>query len=237
MLVIAIVATRFFPADSGHFLSLKKSLELAWYPLIIILGINISLAWSFFRTSSNYLKNQKIIMMTLLSIGSFLVISFVQSSLTISLGMLGALSIIRFRTPVKEPLDLVFIFFAVLTGIGFGAKQDDLVIIGFTFVFILNELYRFLTSRTNMKNSLEGGYLTLIKSGSVEGTQEIIDYLKDRTGLSLIRIEEGDNKTSLSFKIKETEMLSLEEIKRWSITKGLGDLKINYTSSESFESF
>ena len=51
----------------------------------------------------------------------FIVIIVVKSSLALSLGLVGALSIVRFRTPVKEPEDLAYLFLAIAVGIGYGA--------------------------------------------------------------------------------------------------------------------
>lgn len=51
----------------------------------------------------------------------FLVIVVVKTSLALSLGLVGALSIVRFRTPIKEPEELVYIFLAIAVGLGFGA--------------------------------------------------------------------------------------------------------------------
>ncbi len=51
----------------------------------------------------------------------FLVIVIVKSSLALSLGLVGALSIVRFRTPIKEPEELVYLFLAITIGLGFGA--------------------------------------------------------------------------------------------------------------------
>ncbi|MDC0531508.1 DUF4956 domain-containing protein, partial [Alphaproteobacteria bacterium] len=51
----------------------------------------------------------------------FLVITVVKSSLALSLGLVGALSIVRFRTPIKEPEELGFLFLTIAVGLGFGA--------------------------------------------------------------------------------------------------------------------
>ena len=53
----------------------------------------------------------------------FLVIVVVKSSLALSLGLVGALSIVRFRTPIKEPEELVYLFLAIAIGLGYGAGQ------------------------------------------------------------------------------------------------------------------
>jgi len=52
-----------------------------------------------------------------------LIISIVKSSLALSLGLVGALSIVRFRTPIKEPEELVYLFMAIAIGLGLGANQ------------------------------------------------------------------------------------------------------------------
>lgn len=52
-----------------------------------------------------------------------LIISVVRSSLALSLGLVGALSIVRFRTPIKEPEELVYLFVAIAVGLGLGANQ------------------------------------------------------------------------------------------------------------------
>jgi hypothetical protein len=53
-----------------------------------------------------------------------LVISIVKSSLALSLGLVGALSIVRFRTAIKEPEELAFLFIAIAIGLGMGASQQ-----------------------------------------------------------------------------------------------------------------
>ncbi|MBP8002289.1 MAG: DUF4956 domain-containing protein [Chloroflexi bacterium] len=58
-----------------------------------------------------------------LAITTVLIISIVQSSLALSLGLVGSLSIVRFRTAIKEPEELVFLFLAIATGLGIGANQ------------------------------------------------------------------------------------------------------------------
>ena len=53
----------------------------------------------------------------------FLVIIVVKTSLALSLGLVGALSIVRFRTPIKEPEELVYLFLAIAIGLGYAAGQ------------------------------------------------------------------------------------------------------------------
>ena len=59
----------------------------------------------------------------MLALVTMLVITVVKSSLALSLGLVGALSIVRFRTPIKEPEDLIYLFLAIAIGLGVGASS------------------------------------------------------------------------------------------------------------------
>jgi uncharacterized membrane protein YhiD involved in acid resistance len=59
----------------------------------------------------------------------FLVIVIVKSSLALSLGLVGALSIVRFRTPIKEPEELVYLFLTIAIGLGYGAGYTQVTTI------------------------------------------------------------------------------------------------------------
>ena len=60
---------------------------------------------------------------TFICMTTVLIISVVKSSLALSLGLVGALSIVRFRTPIKEPEELAYLFMAIAIGLGLGAGQ------------------------------------------------------------------------------------------------------------------
>jgi len=61
---------------------------------------------------------------------TILIITIVKSSLALSLGLVGALSIVRFRTPIKEPEELAYLFMAIAIGLGLGADQLAPTIMG-----------------------------------------------------------------------------------------------------------
>ena len=67
---------------------------------------------------------------------TLIVIQVVQSSLAISLGLVGALSIVRFRTAIKEPEELAFMFLAITIGLGLGANQLLPTIIAVVVIFL-----------------------------------------------------------------------------------------------------
>ena len=76
---------------------------------------------------------------------TFFIILIVKSSLALSLGLIGALSIVRFRTPIKEPEELVYLFFSIAIGIGFGAGQT--LITSVIFIFIAFTIYLFSSKK------------------------------------------------------------------------------------------
>ena len=82
----------------------------------------------------------------------FLVILIVKSSLALSLGLVGALSIVRFRTPVKEPEELVYLFFAIAIGLGYAAGQ---VLVTTLIVSLIMVMIYFWLSNRDIARTLE----------------------------------------------------------------------------------
>lgn len=76
------------------------------------------------------------------------IISVIKSSLALSLGLVGALSIVRFRTPIKDPEQLIYLFAAITIGIGVGAGMRDLMIVTVAIVVVLILLFKLIRSRT-----------------------------------------------------------------------------------------
>ena len=84
-----------------------------------------------------------------------LVISVVKSSLALSLGLVGALSIVRFRTPIKEPEELAYIFLAIAIGLALGADQREVAAIALPIILIVITLIdRWRPSLTNTSGNL-----------------------------------------------------------------------------------
>ena len=81
----------------------------------------------------------------------FLVILVVKSSLALSLGLVGALSIVRFRTPIKEPEELVYLFLAIAIGLGYAAGQILITTILVLLIFCM--IYLWLSNRKIAKTS------------------------------------------------------------------------------------
>jgi|TARA_B100000902_G_scaffold380159_1_gene415246 hypothetical protein len=146
----------------------------------------------------------------LLSNITFLVILIVKSSLALSLGLVGALSVIRFRTPVKEPEDLAFLFFAIALGIGYGALQ--IYSTSIIFLILILVIWFFLSRQ---KGDLGKNFNLIIECGLDKNQQyfdKILNLLKTNSqDAEMIKIEKQENTIMLFFKVsfQETKNLKL----------------------------
>ena len=96
--------------------------------LAAIVGVYIYLVYKFICKRNFYSKSFSVSLI-MMSVITATVIITIQSSIVVSLGMVGALSIVRFRTAVKEPMDLIFAFWALCSGIVVGAQLPVLAFV------------------------------------------------------------------------------------------------------------
>lgn len=109
-----------------------------------------------------------------------LIILAVTSNIVLSLGMVGALSIVRFRTAVKEPLDIAFLFWAISAGIVIGAGLIPLGIIGSIFIGIV--LLVFVNKKSN-----DTPYIVVLNLENDQAESDCMAMLKSKTKKSLIK--------------------------------------------------
>ncbi len=91
----------------------------------------------------------------------------ISTNIVISLGMVGALSIVRYRTAIKEPLDLLYMFWAITSGITVGANMYVLVGIGFLVMYIFISL-------TFGKKAVASAYILMVR---YEGDENVSDNI------------------------------------------------------------
>jgi hypothetical protein len=100
-----------------------------------------------------------------------LIIMTISGNLILSLGMVGALSIVRFRTPIKDPVDLVFIFWAITIGIANGVGYFNISIIG---SIVMSIAILFMTR----KPEEELPYLLVLQVSIDSNSNQVIDEVK-----------------------------------------------------------
>jgi hypothetical protein len=96
--------------------------------LTTIIGIYIAIVYRFVNKSAISDRNFGLSLITLSIITSSIILT-IQSNIVVSLGMVGALSIVRFRTAIKDPMDLIFFFWSISAGIICGAGFAMIAII------------------------------------------------------------------------------------------------------------
>ena len=132
--------------------ALLDPLSLSGLAINLLLGALLSsiVAWYYARFGEAFANRVKLAkLLPILCLTTLLVISVVKASLALSLGLVGALSIVRFRTAIKEPEELLYLFIAIAIGIGLGADQrlPTLVAVGFLLVFLVSTRLFSLRSR------------------------------------------------------------------------------------------
>lgn len=110
------------------------STDLSLERIILVMAVTAILSLYIFAiyriiTKKTFYSKTFNISLVLLAIITAAIIMTIQKSIVVSLGMVGALSIVRFRTAVKEPLDLVFLFWSIAVGIICGAGIYEVAIV------------------------------------------------------------------------------------------------------------
>ena len=112
----------------------------------LLLGLGIFLVYRkcFIGVVYDHSFNISLVVMTILTA---VIIVTISSNIMLSLGMVGALSIVRYRTAVKSPLDLMFMFWSITTGIAAGAGYYYIAWIAFLFVTLIFAVLRGVRQR------------------------------------------------------------------------------------------
>jgi hypothetical protein len=176
-----------------------------------IIGIFLSIFLSFLvqqfyikfsTTLSNKIEFSKNFL--ILAATTTIIITIVKSSLALSLGLVGALSIVRFRAAIKEPEELVYLFLIISIGLGCGAGQFFIVTIGIVIILSLIFLVSRIKSKNNIKN-LDKLSLSIIYNFNTN--EKVIENLKKlllqkSDFIKLISLVKSDANTTVNFQIQ-----------------------------------
>ena len=109
-----------------------------------------------------------------------LIILAVTSNVVLSLGMVGALSIVRFRTAIKEPMDIAFLFWAIAIGIVLGAGLIPLAVFGSLFIGII--LFVFVNKKTS-----DHPYILIIACDSADAESTVMSKVRASVKKQLLK--------------------------------------------------
>jgi uncharacterized membrane protein YhiD involved in acid resistance len=144
----------------------------------------------------------------LLTVTTTLIISIVKTSLALSLGLVGALSIVRFRAAIKEPEELAFLFLAIGVGLGLGAGQALITVVAFVVILALIALRSFVRGAPEQPNL----YLTVssFAPSKVTASQILKALAASGAVASLKRFDETAESIEASFLVDFQEVGKLE---------------------------
>lgn len=146
------------------------------------------------------LSNRKALAKTLVlvSITTMLIITIVKSSLALSLGLVGALSIVRFRTAIKEPEELAYFFMSIAIGLGIGAGQLLATLIGAGGLFLI----AFLMNRSKNKDIAQNLIIQFSGTQSATELNKVVTILEKHCAqIELRRLDEEKEVSEISFAI------------------------------------
>lgn len=139
----------------------------------------IFLVYKSLNKNSFYNKNFNISLMGMAVITAAVILT-IQSNIVVSLGMVGALSIVRFRTAIKDPMDLIFLFWAISVGIICGA--------GFAMIAVVTSLaFTVILVVFAMLPAAKGNLILVINAASYEDEGAIMEIVKEACSRSKIR--------------------------------------------------
>ncbi len=142
------------------------------------------------------------------------VILAVTSNVVLSLGMVGALSIVRFRTAIKEPLDIAFLFWSIAVGIVLAAGLIPLAVVGSIIIGVI--LLVFVNKKPHMNP-----YIVVLTCTDSESEKAAMDYLKTKVKKCVVKsktVTKDQIELNLEIRLKEdntdfvNELSSMEKV-------------------------
>lgn len=143
--------------------------------LVLSFGIGLFICMVYKKSCSSimYSNSFAVTLVALTMIATFVILA-VTSNVVLSLGMVGALSIVRFRTAIKEPLDIAFLFWAIAAGIVLAAGMIPLAVFGSIIIGIVLVVF------ANNKSHVDP-YIVNIKCKNNLDEERILDIIKNNT--------------------------------------------------------
>ncbi|MBR1893562.1 MAG: DUF4956 domain-containing protein [Lachnospiraceae bacterium] len=174
--------------------------------LALVVGLLIYSIYKKFYTGVIYSRSFALTLvgMTVLTCMVTLAIS---TNIVISLGMVGALSIVRYRTAIKEPLDILYLFWAITTGITIGASMYLLAAVGMLFMLLL--LMTMSKKKTGVK-----AYIMIAHLAGAEAERSVLESLsKLEHEVKSKTTRGGSTELTLQVECAEKDLVIADEVR------------------------
>jgi hypothetical protein len=186
------------------------SLETLAINMLIAIVLASVVAWyytTFGRSLSN--RGRLASILPVMAMIIVLIISVVKSSLALSLGLVGALSIVRYRTAIKEPEELMYIFLAIAIGVGLGADQRWPTVLAVAIILIYLLVRSYLRPRPSRSNL----YLNVSANSGENAFTRVNDLLREHVEeADLRRLDDSDAGFQATYLIKTKDDGAVNEL-------------------------
>ena len=193
--------------DLNFFLNQNIQVDVPNFILSLIFAVVLSyFVQLFYIKYSSSLSNRKEFSknFVILAVTTCIVIMIVKSSLALSLGLVGALSIVRFRAAIKEPEELVYLFLIIAIGLGCGANQLIITTVGIVFALILIIIYSgyMKNSNKNIEQTINMGVIIEEDVPDTAINNLILEIKKISNELKFISMSRTISNTTVNFDLK-----------------------------------
>ena len=203
--------------DLNFFMNETIQIDLNGFILSLICSVILSLLIQLFyvkfsSTLSNRMNFSK--NFVILGVTTCIIIVIVKNSLALSLGLVGALSIVRFRAAIKEPEELVYLFLVIAVGLGCGAGQIKVITVGIlTSLLIIFAYYLFLSKKKIEHSEIINLGIIIEEDVKHEEITNIINELKSISNeLIFISLSKTETTTNINLDIRPKEFNEIMKI-------------------------
>ena len=169
-----------------------------------------------------------------LGLTTTIIITIIKSSLALSLGLVGALSIVRFRAAIKEPEELVFLFLIIAVGLGCGAGQINITVIGTLLAIIIIFLLNYL-KKNKQKLTIDNFNVSLIskKKLNQDNLKEMIELVSNYSSQNeFISISQDSDGTTINLLSKFDNLNNINDLNKM-LKKKFPDLNFVFVRDSS----
>ncbi|MBQ8841735.1 MAG: DUF4956 domain-containing protein [Ruminiclostridium sp.] len=202
-------------SDNLNFTELSPANMIASMVSALVCGIIIYLVYRFCYRGIVYSENFNVLIVMITAITAFIIMT-ISSNVVLSLGMVGALSLVRFRTAIKDPLDIGFLFWAIASGLTAGAGLYFVAVFGTALIAVIYIVFslikkdrknylliiRYAENAEKNVNAILGGMRYRLKNNTVNGenvelTIEVKIKHNDTSSVARFREVDGVNTVTL----------------------------------------
>lgn len=187
------------------------SLSEVLLAMLFAVIVGLFIFWVYKKTFTGILYSSGFALTLIgLTLVTTLVIIAVTSNVVLSLGMVGALSIVRFRTAIKEPMEIVFLFWSIAVGIVIGAGMIPLAVLGSVIIGIILLIF------ANRKN-VENAYILVLNCENEEAENTAAELLKNTVKKYRIKskmVNADGIELTTELKIKDDKMAFVNQMNK-----------------------